>query len=199
MRDASLKLLAATAAAAALLAGCAQTKPAVKAPEAPAPAPVAAAPEPEPAKPEPVAAAPEPEAAPAPKPVEVKPAPKKVEAAPNLAMVYFAYDSSTLTDAARGSLSKNADWLKSHTDVHVQVTGHCDQRGTDEYNMALGERRAQQVREYYEALGITSDRIGTISYGKEKPLCSSMIESCWAKNRRSETLLATPSDVSQAR
>jgi peptidoglycan-associated lipoprotein len=124
---------------------------------------------------------------------------KILQSAPEVETVYFAYDSSSLTDAARATLTKNAEWLKGHSDVKVQVAGHCDQRGTEEYNLALGQRRAVQVRDYYKTLGIAANRIATISYGKEKPVCSRTGESCWSRNRRAATFVSFPSDVSRSR
>jgi len=109
---------------------------------------------------------------------------------PELKAVHFDYDSSFLKPEARAILVSNAAWLKDHQDVRVQIAGNCDQRGTVEYNLALGERRASAVRDYYVHMGIPIGGMSTISYGKEKPLCQEMEESCWLKNRRAETLEA---------
>ena len=111
--------------------------------------------------------------------------------------VHFDYDSAYLGPEARAILVQNADWLKSHVETRVQAAGHCDERGTVEYNLALGQRRAQAVKDYYKALGIAEGRVATISYGKEKPLCQESTEDCWRKNRRVETLVAFPEAVSQ--
>ena len=111
--------------------------------------------------------------------------------------VHFDYDSAHLGPEARATLVQNADWLKSHADVRVQAAGHCDGRGTVEYNLALGQRRAQTVKDYYKALGVAEGRMTTISYGKEKPLCQESNEDCWQKNRRVESLVAFPETVSQ--
>ena len=116
---------------------------------------------------------------------------------PSLSTVHFAFDSPRLDSEARAILAENAKWLKSRSKLKVQVAGHCDQRGTVEYNLALGQRRAKGVRAYYRTLGIPGSMIGTISYGEEKPLCVEETESCWLKNRRGETLVAFPSDVTQ--
>ena len=113
-----------------------------------------------------------------------------MEAIPSLETVHFDFDSSTLGAEALAILAKNAQWLKDHEDALVQVAGHCDQRGTDAYNLALGQRRAKAVRDYYMSLGVEGRRVATISYGKEKPLCSEDTEDCWQKNRRGETLMA---------
>ncbi len=111
------------------------------------------------------------------------------EEVPQLASVYFNYDSSKLSSATRAILKKNAHYLKKHPDMDILVTGNCDQRGTVEYNLALGQRRAKSVRGYYTLLGISGHRIATISYGKEKLVCTDMTESCWSKNRHADTLV----------
>jgi peptidoglycan-associated lipoprotein len=101
-----------------------------------------------------------------------------------LADIHFEYDSADLRDADRQVLSQNADFLKSHDYVKVTVEGHCDERGTVEYNLALGERRARNAYDYLVSLGVAADRLKTVSYGKEIPLCQESNESCWARNRR---------------
>jgi peptidoglycan-associated lipoprotein len=101
-----------------------------------------------------------------------------------LSDAYFDYDASALRDDARGNLAKDSSWLKKYPSVHVLLEGHCDDRGTEAYNLALGERRAQAAREYLEAMGVPQDRIRTVSYGKERPFCSSDDEHCWQENRR---------------
>jgi peptidoglycan-associated lipoprotein len=113
--------------------------------------------------------------------------------------VYFAYDSSELTALARATLAGNAQWLSDHPEVRAQIAGNCDQRGTESYNLALGERRAQQVRSYYVSLGVAGDRLATISYGKDKPVCAAQTEACWTRNRRAATLVAFPEDMSRSR
>jgi peptidoglycan-associated lipoprotein len=105
--------------------------------------------------------------------------------------VSFDFNSDRLSSEARATLSSNADWLKDHAALRVQVTGNCDQRGTVAYNLALGQRRAEAVREYYLMLGVSGNRVATISYGKEKPVCREQTESCWQRNRRAETLGAS--------
>jgi peptidoglycan-associated lipoprotein len=105
--------------------------------------------------------------------------------------VTFDYNSDRLGADARAVLNANAQWLKAHADLRVQVAGNCDQRGTVAYNLALGQRRAEAVRSYYEMLGVPGSRVATISYGKEKPVCREMTESCWQLNRRAETLGAS--------
>ena len=107
---------------------------------------------------------------------------------PELKAVHFSYDSDLLDEEARATLKGNADYLKSHDDMKIQVAGNCDQRGTVAYNLALGQRRAAAVRSYYGALGVEPARVATISYGKEKPVCAEANESCWERNRRAPTL-----------
>lgn len=109
--------------------------------------------------------------------------------AQDLQNVQFDFDKYDITDAAKNIIEKNAVTLKGRPDTEALVEGHCDERGTIEYNLALGQKRAKEVRDYYIRLGIAVDRITTISYGKEKPLCQESNENCWAKNRRAETKL----------
>jgi peptidoglycan-associated lipoprotein len=101
-----------------------------------------------------------------------------------LADIHFDFDSAELRDADRQVLTQNADFLKSHAYIKVTVEGHCDERGTVEYNLALGERRARNAYDYLVSLGVPADRLKTVSYGKEIPLCQDSNESCWARNRR---------------
>lgn len=98
--------------------------------------------------------------------------------------VHFGYDKSNLDGEARKTLAANAAWIKAHTGTKVQIEGHCDQRGTIEYNIALGERRANSVKAYLVSQGVKADRLSTISYGKERPLDNGDSESAMAKNRR---------------
>ncbi|MDQ3170794.1 MAG: OmpA family protein [Acidobacteriota bacterium] len=101
-----------------------------------------------------------------------------------LAHVAFDLDSYTLSDDARAALGRNADWMKRWASAKVTVEGHADSRGTNEYNLALGDRRAAAAREYLISLGIAAERIAAISKGEEQPFCSDDTESCWAQNRR---------------
>jgi peptidoglycan-associated lipoprotein len=101
-----------------------------------------------------------------------------------LADIHFEFDSADLRDADRQVLSQNAEFLKSHDYIKVTVQGHCDERGTVEYNLNLGERRAKNAYDYLVSLGVAADRLKTVSYGKEIPLCQESNESCWARNRR---------------
>lgn len=105
-----------------------------------------------------------------------------------LKTVFFAYDKSNLDENAKKDLQANAEWLKKNSGVKLQIEGHCDNRGTIEYNLALGERRANSAKSYMVSLGIPADRLSTISYGEEKPLVQGDNESAWAKNRRANFL-----------
>lgn len=98
--------------------------------------------------------------------------------------IYFNYDRFDLTPESRETLADNATWLENNPGSVVQIEGHCDDRGSNEYNIALGDRRAKSVLNYLVTLGISSSRLSTISYGEEKPQCFSATEECWARNRR---------------
>lgn len=98
--------------------------------------------------------------------------------------VFFSYDSDVLTDDARMVLQKQAEWLLHYSDVSVAIEGHCDERGTRDYNLALGERRAMAVKNYLMALNVPAHRLSTISYGKERPVAVGAGEGVWSKNRR---------------
>ena len=106
-----------------------------------------------------------------------------------LADVRFDYDQFTLSADARAVLQKNADWMKRWTTTRVSVEGHCDSRGTNEYNLALGERRANAVKEYLVSLGVTADRLLVVSKGEETPVCNEENEACWAQNRRGHHII----------
>jgi len=98
--------------------------------------------------------------------------------------IHFDFDKSTLGPEGQEILKRNADWLKKNPSVMVEVEGHCDERGTTEYNLALGDRRARSAKDFLVNLGISSSRMRTISYGKEMPLDPGHTEAAWAKNRR---------------
>lgn len=108
------------------------------------------------------------------------------EAQEELKTIYFDYDSAALTPEAIKNLDRAADWLKKSAGVNVQIEGHCDERGTNEYNLALGERRALSARRYLLSVGISADRVFTISYGEERPAVDGHDESTWKMNRRDE-------------
>lgn len=98
--------------------------------------------------------------------------------------IYFEYDAYDIRDEAKPILQGLAAWFLENGTTKILVEGHCDERGTNEYNLALGDRRAKAVRDYLVALGIAPDRIRMISYGEEKPLCADLTDACFAKNRR---------------
>jgi peptidoglycan-associated lipoprotein len=104
--------------------------------------------------------------------------------------VYFAFDSHELTVDGRAIVKANADWLKANPSARVQIEGHCDERGSVEYNLALGARRAKTVKDYLASLGVALDRLSDISYGEEIPVCKEQTEACWEKNRRARFVIA---------
>jgi peptidoglycan-associated lipoprotein len=152
------------------VAGCAK-KPVKSAEVPPAPAPTTEAP-PTPA--------PTPEPAPAPEPA------KPAVTASDLQIVYFAYDSFSLDDQGRAALDNNAKLMRENPSLAVSVDGHCDERGTVEYNQALGQKRAEAVQQYLTELGLGVERFRVISYGKERPASEGHDEAAWARNRRVE-------------
>lgn len=103
---------------------------------------------------------------------------------PGLSTIHFDLDQASLTTSARKALAENADWIKGKGKMTVQIEGHCDSRGSVEYNLALGERRAKAVKNYLVSLGIEPNRLTIISYGKEKPFADGDDEMAWQKNRR---------------
>jgi peptidoglycan-associated lipoprotein len=98
--------------------------------------------------------------------------------------IRFDYDSADIREADRGVLAENAEVLKKFDFIRATIEGHCDERGTVEYNLALGERRARAASDYLVSLGVAADRLKTVSYGKEIPACTQSNEQCWAQNRR---------------
>ena len=163
-----------------------------------------------PPAPQPPAPPPPPVAPPAPPPPPPPPAPAPAPAPPRaltedeifqrktldelnrempLADVKFELDQSTLSADARSVLQRNADWMKRWTTTRVSVEGHCDSRGTNEYNLALGERRANAVKEYLVSLGVAGDRLLVVSKGEETPVCSDENEACWSQNRRGHFII----------
>ena len=103
--------------------------------------------------------------------------------------VHFDYDQYSLTDEDKTTLQRQSAWLQKYPAVRVTIEGHCDERGTREYNLALGARRANAVKEYLASLGVAAARLDTVSYGKERPVCTQSDESCWAQNRRGVTTI----------
>jgi peptidoglycan-associated lipoprotein len=108
----------------------------------------------------------------------------------NVKDAYFELDKSDLRDDARAALTKDAEFLRSYPQTHVSIEGHCDERGSTEYNLGLGQRRAEAAKNYLISLGISADRMETTSWGKERPFCSEHDESCWQQNRRAHFVLA---------
>lgn len=107
-----------------------------------------------------------------------------------LADILFEYDSAQLSPAAQSALEQHATWLQSHRDIKVVVEGHCDERGTVEYNLALGEQRARAARDYLATLGVAPERLRVVSYGKERPLDPAAAEAAYARNRRAHFVVS---------
>lgn len=105
--------------------------------------------------------------------------------------VFFAFDRAELSEEARAALKANTEWLKANASIRVQIEGHCDERGAEDYNMALGARRAQAAMDYLTTLGITASRMSTISFGEEAPACREHTEECWTKNRRARFVVVS--------
>jgi peptidoglycan-associated lipoprotein len=136
------------------------------------------------------AAQPETTSAPPPPPPE----PPKMSAQEDLVInvgdrVFFDFDKSDLRPDAIETLNRQADWMKANASVTVAIEGHCDERGTREYNLALGERRAASAKQYLESMGVDGGRMGTVSYGKERPAVLGSNEAAWAQNRRAVTVV----------
>ncbi len=108
----------------------------------------------------------------------------KINAAGYLKDAFYDFDKYDIREDQRPMLTADADWLRKHPSVKIRIEGHCDERGTSQYNLALGEKRASAAREYLVALGVETGRIETVSYGKERPFDPGHDESAWAKNRR---------------
>jgi peptidoglycan-associated lipoprotein len=163
-----------------LLAGCPK-RPAMTAATAPPPVPPAAAAPPTPA-PAPAPIAPAPVAPPTAAPAPPAP-PKEYRANDALKSIFFAFDKSDIRPGDAKVLDATAAYLKANPSQLVLIEGHCDERGTAEYNLALGERRAKAAMNYLVSNGIEAGRITTISYGKERPVCNERAETCWSRNR----------------
>jgi peptidoglycan-associated lipoprotein len=172
---------------AALSAGaCAKKKPLPPPPPAPAPAPATTPRTPPPPPPPPPAPQPTP-------PTEEELFRSKsldqLNSEKPLTDAFFALDSTDLNDAARTGLQKDVEWMKRWATTKVMIEGHADSRGTNEYNLALGERRAVAVRDYLVSLGLAADRITIVSKGEEQPFCSEDNEACWQQNRRGHFII----------
>ncbi len=169
----------------ALAAGACGKKPPAAAP-APPPPPVETKPTTPPPPPPPTPPpppAPTPERAPTEDEIFAKATPAELTKSGVLKPVYFDYDSIVLTEAARGVLQKNVEYLKKRPSTKVMVEGHADSRGTNEYNLALTDRRAAAVKDYLVSLGVTVDRVSTVAKGEEQPFCQEETEACWQQNR----------------
>ena len=162
-------------------------KPAPVAPAAPPPA----APVTPPAPPPPAPPPPSPPPAPALTEDEIfaKKTLEQLNAERPLGDVFFDLDASAVRDDARPALQKNAEWLKRWKSTRISVEGHCDERGSGEYNLALGDRRGNAVKAYLVSLGIGADRISVVTKGKESPFCTDSNEACWQQNRRGHFLI----------
>lgn len=114
--------------------------------------------------------------------------PSRAKAVSSLQRIHFDFDRSAVKTEYRSVLKGNAEWMKKHSSSNVVIEGHCDERGSTEYNIALGWRRARSAKNYMTSLGIGAGRMSTKSYGEERPLCRQSDESCWWKNRRGEFL-----------
>ncbi|MCL5287805.1 MAG: peptidoglycan-associated lipoprotein Pal [Acidobacteria bacterium] len=108
----------------------------------------------------------------------------------NVRDAFFDYDQYDIRADARDALARTAEFLRSHPEIRVVIEGHCDERGSTEYNLGLGERRAQAVRQFMISLGVSADRMDTVSLGKERPFCTTSAEDCWQQNRRGHFVLA---------
>jgi len=168
------------------LAGCAK-RPATTAASAPAPggagstSPAMTAPA---SGPSTTASANRPAAA-----TTARPQPSDFRATAELKDAYFDFDKYDIRPDAAKTLAVNATWLKSNSNLLVLIEGHCDERGTNEYNLALGERRAKATMNYLVAQGVAASRVSIISYGEERPVCTEHAEGCWSKNRRTHFLV----------
>jgi len=118
--------------------------------------------------------------------MQAAPTEKAAAAKAGLQPIYFDFDKSFVRNDAKSVMKANANYLKANPKVKVKIEGNCDERGTKEYNQALGQRRAASAKKYLTDLGIAANRISLISYGKEKPVCTDGTETCWQKNRRDD-------------
>jgi peptidoglycan-associated lipoprotein len=162
------------------VSACGKKKPTA----APAPAPPPATkPENPPPPPAPVAPAPTESRVPTEEELFAKMTLEELNAKKPLGSVLFNLDSAVISEEGRGILAKNLEWMKKWSSTKVTVEGHCDNRGTPEYNLGLGDRRAAAVKAYLLSLGLAADRIATVSKGEEQPFCKEDNEACWAQNR----------------
>jgi peptidoglycan-associated lipoprotein len=119
----------------------------------------------------------------------MRPAPKEFTAVPELRDIHFDFDRYDIRPDAASVLNANAEWLRANPTEAILIEGHCDDRGTNEYNLALGHHRAESAMNYLVSQGVPTSRITVISYGEERPLCTDDTEACWARNRRAHILV----------
>ena len=169
------------------VSACAKKKPAAPAPPPPAPAPAPTTPAPPP--PPPPAPAPPPERKLTEEEIFARKSLDELNNEKPLGDAFFDLDSAQIRDDAKPVLQKDAEWLKRWNSTKIMIEGHCDSRGTSEYNLALGERRAKAVQDYLASLGIGADRLQRLSKGKEQPFCVEENEGCWQQNRRGHFII----------
>jgi peptidoglycan-associated lipoprotein len=174
----------------AVAAAC-HKKPAPQIPPPPPPPPPAATPAPPPPPPPPPAPAPPPPRPLTEEEVFARKTLEQLNAEKPLDDVFFDLDKSDLRDDGKSALQKDADWMKKWTSTQVTVEGHCDSRGSSEYNLGLGSRRANTVKDYLVSLGVAGNRVTIVSKGKEQPFCSEESESCWQQNRRGHFVITS--------
>jgi peptidoglycan-associated lipoprotein len=174
-----------------LVGACGGKPPAVAPPPPAAPPPPVVSNRPPPPPPTPVPPLPPAPAPPTPSETDLFNAKTldKLNSEHPLDDVFFDLDKADLSDRARGSLQKDSDWMRKWTTTKVTIEGHADSRGTSEYNLALGERRAAATRDYLVSLGVPTARISIVSKGKEQPFCKEETEACWAQNRRGHFII----------
>jgi peptidoglycan-associated lipoprotein len=124
-----------------------------------------------------------------PAPAPPPPPPAQFALVPGLERIHFEFDSAELPARETRILDANARWLREHPDLLLLIEGHCDERGTAEYNLALGERRARAARDYLVSREVAPERVAIVSYGKERPLCAERNDACWRLNRRADFLV----------